>query len=135
MKSKVTCVSHALKGSPGAAVKYGVPENAVAPLMGGSRTRYRPGLLIAPPPTVSARRSLLNQSRLYAMKPRKVCDGASALSPPQLTPPPYSQPASKVNVMAPLEIFEPGLSKYFHWMLSSVCTRLRSGLPSVSVPQ
>ena len=40
---------------------------AVAPLIGGIRTRYRPGLLIPPTPSVSPKRSLLNQKRLYAM--------------------------------------------------------------------
>ena len=44
------------------------------------------------------------------MKPRNVCDGASAVPPPQLTPPPYSQPASNVNVNAALLIAASGLS-------------------------
>ena len=32
-------MSHALNGSPGFSVKQGVPEAAVAPLMGASKTR------------------------------------------------------------------------------------------------
>src|SRR6185437_1593542 len=50
IQSKVPDASQALYGSPGFSVKYGVPEVAVAPLMGGSSTRYRPGLLIFPRP-------------------------------------------------------------------------------------
>ena len=55
--------SYALNRSPGLAVKYGVPEAAVAPLMGGVRARYRPGLFMKPPPIVTAYRSLWNQVR------------------------------------------------------------------------
>src|ERR1700747_745124 len=53
IQSKVPDTSQALYGSPGFSVKYGVPEAAVAPLMGGRKTKYRPGLLICPPPMVS----------------------------------------------------------------------------------
>src|SRR3954468_21876941 len=102
--------SQALYESPGFSVKWGVPEAAVAPLMGGSRTRYRPGLVMAPPPTVSAKRSLANRNRLYAMKPRKYWAGEPADPPVQLTPPPYSQPASKEKVNAALLSRESGLS-------------------------
>src|SRR5262249_38989513 len=98
MKSMVVCTSHALNGSPGASVKYGVPENAVAPLIGGGSPRGGPGFLIAPPPTVMGGRWWSSHTRLYAMNPIKVCDGVSAVPPPQVTPPPYSQPASNVSV-------------------------------------
>src|SRR3569833_3735951 len=54
MKSNVSCVSHATNGSPGFSVKYGVPDAAVAPLIAGSRSRKRPGLSLAPPPSVTA---------------------------------------------------------------------------------
>src|SRR6266849_8626027 len=52
IQSNVPDRSQALYGSPGFSVKYGVPEVAVAPLIGGSKTKYRPGLLICPPPIV-----------------------------------------------------------------------------------
>src|SRR5207253_8418641 len=52
IQSKVPDTSQALYGSPGFSVKYGVPEAAVAPLIGGNNTKYRPGLLICPPPIV-----------------------------------------------------------------------------------
>ena len=39
IQSKVPDTSQALYGSPGFAVKYGVPEAAVAPLIGGINTR------------------------------------------------------------------------------------------------
>src|SRR5581483_5369577 len=63
IQSNVKLVSHALNGSPGFAVKYGEPEIASAPLIGGSSVRYRPGLSIAPPPTVIAYRSRSNHTR------------------------------------------------------------------------
>src|ERR1700712_174630 len=110
MKSVVTERSHALYGSPGFSVKYGVPEAAVAPLIGGSNTRYRPGLLILPPPRVSAYLSRSNQTRLYAMNPRKLCFGPDLPSPKQLTPPPVSQPMSPVKVAAALLMNEAGRS-------------------------
>src|ERR1700730_7830682 len=71
------------------------------------------------------------------MKPRKYCDGLSGVPPWQLTPLslPYSHPASIVKVNAPLLNALPGLSRYLTCMLSSVCMRLRPGMPSVSVPQ
>src|SRR5690242_14492544 len=69
------------------------------------------------------------------MNPTKYCDGAIALPPKQLTPPPYSQPTSKVSVVANRVIGEPfGFSYQRYWIESSVWTRLRSGLPSTSVP-
>src|SRR6266403_1854659 len=64
IQSKVPDTSQALYGSPGFSVKYGVPEVAVAPLIGGSKTRYRPGLLICPPPIVRPYLSRSNQRRL-----------------------------------------------------------------------
>ena len=63
IQSNVPEASHALNGSPGFAVKYGVPLAAVAPLMGGIRTRYRPGLLIFPPPNVNPYLSFANHMR------------------------------------------------------------------------
>ena len=53
----------------------------------------------------------------------------------QFTPPPDSQPASNVNVNAPLLRKRSGLSRYFIWMLLSVWKRVRLSLPSVSLPQ
>src|SRR6516162_10161896 len=97
-------MSQALYWSPGLSEKYGVPEVAFAPLIGGSNTRYRPGFEIAPPPTVSAYRSCANQRRLYAMNPRKFCDGVSGVPPWQTTPPPVSHPASNVKLNAAFEI-------------------------------
>src|SRR5579863_6413501 len=51
---KFSCVSHWYSFCPGFSVKYGVPVAAVAPLMGGSSARYRPGLFMNPPPMVTA---------------------------------------------------------------------------------
>src|SRR5579871_542096 len=39
IQSKVADASQALNGSPGFSVKYGVPDAAVAPLIGGRSTR------------------------------------------------------------------------------------------------
>src|ERR1700758_4713109 len=64
IQSNVSEASHALKGSPGFCVKYGDPEMASAPLIGGSSGKYRPGLSIAPPPSVIAYKSFLNHQRL-----------------------------------------------------------------------
>src|SRR6476646_8965796 len=69
------------------------------------------------------------------MNPMKYCDGAAAVPPKQLTPPPYSQPMSTVSVVAKRVIGEPlGFSYQRYWIESSVWMRLRSGLPSASVP-
>jgi hypothetical protein len=51
IQSKVSEPSHALKSVPGEVLKYGVPEEAVAPLIGGRSTRYRPGLVAAIDPS------------------------------------------------------------------------------------
>ncbi len=67
--------------------------------------------MIAPPPIVKAILSWANHTRLYAMKPRKFCDGLSRVPPWHTTPVvpvagsgagsvPNSQPASKVKVKA-----------------------------------
>src|SRR5207249_10467596 len=64
IQSKVPDASQALYGSPGFSVKYGVPEAVVAPLIGGNSTRWRPGLLILPPPMVRPNKSLWNHSLL-----------------------------------------------------------------------
>jgi hypothetical protein len=48
------------------------------------------------------------------MKLRNVWEGASAVPPPQLTPPPYSHPASNVNVNAALVTRASGLSVVLH---------------------
>src|SRR5580700_6551007 len=90
--------------SPGAPGKYGDPETASAPLMGGSSVRYRPGFFIKPPPGVIAKRSLWNQMWSYAIAPAKYCEGVTALPPVHFTPPPYSQPKSAVKDIAIWEI-------------------------------
>jgi hypothetical protein len=69
------------------------------------------------------------------MKPRKYCDGLAGVPPAQLTPPPYSQPASSVSEAVALLRNASGLSWYFTMRLSSVWRRLRPGMPSVSVPK
>ncbi len=44
------------------------------------------------------------------MKPRKYWDGLAGVPPPQLTPPPYSHPASNVKVNAAFEMVASGWS-------------------------
>src|ERR1700730_5983265 len=119
---KLSVASHWKAGCPGFSVKYGVPVAAVAPLMGGSSVRYRPGLFIEPPPMVTAYRSLSNQKRLYIIQPRKavLLRPFVQLSPP--TPPPYSHPAWSVIENAALDIPLPFslLSYHLYSTLSSV---------------
>src|SRR5690348_14341908 len=62
------------------------------------------------------------------MNPRKYWDDAR-------TPPPDSQPASRVSEAAALHSPPPGRSKYLPITLSSVCRRRRPGFPNVSLPR
>src|SRR5713101_1460263 len=69
------------------------------------------------------------------MNPRKYWAGAALDPLEQLTPPPYSHPASRVSEAAALLRNLLGASWYLTITLSSVWMRLRSGLPSVSAPK
>src|SRR5215469_17953478 len=98
---KLIVLSHMWAFWPGFSVKYGVPDAAQAPLIGGSSVRYRPGLFIWPPPMVTAKRSLWNHMRLYSIHPRN----DDLFGPPrQVIPPPYWHPASPVRENAIFEI-------------------------------
>src|SRR5580700_10467488 len=107
---------------PGFSVKYGVPVAALAPLMGGTRVKYRPGLFIEPPPMVTAYKSLSNQKRLYIIQPRKAVLLGPFVQESPPTPPPYSHPASTVMEKAALDNPLPFnlLSYHLYSTLSSV---------------
>src|SRR6266853_6021062 len=69
------------------------------------------------------------------MNPRKYCAGVEPEPPEQRPPPPLSHPASIVSEKAALSSRFDGESRYFTSMLLSLCSRIRSGFPSVSRPQ
>ena len=65
IQSKVPDTSQALYGSPGFSVKYGVPEVAVAPLIGGSKHQVASRIVdLVRRRSSDAYLSLSNQKRL-----------------------------------------------------------------------